>query len=124
MAAPDTTVNLADKFAIFQDRWSPKTIGRINDLHIKVAKIQGEFVWHTHKDTDEFFLVHQGRMTIQLAGGHQVTLAAGEFFVVPRGVEHRPLAEEECQILLLEPAGVVNTGDASGSELTSQNEWI
>lgn len=124
MAAPDTTVNLTEKFATFQERWSPKIIGQINDLHLKAAKIEGEFVWHTHDDTDEFFLVHRGRMTIQLEGGRQVVLEAGEFFVVPQGVQHRPVADEECQILLLEPAGVVNTGDATDSDLTAQDEWI
>ena len=124
MAAPSTTVNVTEKFALFEDQWSPKIIGQINDLHLKAVRIEGEFVWHTHHDTDEFFLVHTGRMTIQRKGGDDVTLGAGEFFIVPKGVEHRPVADEECQVLLLEPAGVVNTGDAADSDLTAQAEWI
>lgn len=124
MAAPDIPVNLADKFAIFHDRWSPKVIGQINELHLKAVKIEGEFVWHSHPDTEEFFLVHRGRMTIQLAGRSDGTLEAGEFFVVPQGFEHRPVAHEKCEILLLEPARVVNTGDVAGNELTSEDEWI
>ncbi len=124
MAAPSTTVNVAEKFALFEDQWSPRIIGQINDLHLKAVKIEGEFVWHTHHDTDEFFLVRSGRMTIQLRGRDDVTLDAGEFFVVPKGVEHRPVAHEECQILLLEPAGAVNTGDATDTDLTAQDEWI
>ena len=124
MAAPDTTVNLAEKFAKFQDHWSPRIIGQINDLHIKAVKVEGEFVWHTHADTDEFFLVHAGSLTIQLEGGRDVTLEPGEFFIVPRGVEHRPIADEECQILLLEPSGVVNTGDGADGDRTAVAEWV
>lgn len=124
MAAPGTTVNVAEKFALFEEQWSPKIIGQINDLHLKAVRIEGEFVWHTHQDTDEFFLVHRGRMTIQMKGRDDVILGAGEFFVVPKGVEHCPVADEECQVLLLEPAGVVNTGDEAAGELTAHNEWI
>lgn len=124
MAAPDGSVNLDDKFSAFHEHWSPKIVGEINDLHLKLAKVQGEFVWHTHDDTDEFFLVHSGRLTIQLRDRRDVALGPGEFFVVPKGVEHRPVAEEECEILLLEPAGVLNTGDTTDSELTAQDEWV
>lgn len=124
MAAPDRSVNLDDKFSAFHEHWSPKIVGEINDLHLKLAKIQGEFVWHTHDDTDEFFLVHSGRLTIQLRDRRDVALGPGEFFVVPKGMEHRPVAEEECEILLLEPAGVLNTGDTTDSELTAQDEWV
>lgn len=124
MAAPETTVNLAEKFAMFDEQWSPKIIGEINDLHIKAVKVEGEFVWHTHGTTDEFFLVHTGQLTIQLEGGRDVKLEAGEFFVVPRGVRHRPVAERECQILLLEPSGVVNTGDTGDGDLTARADWI
>ena len=125
MGTTNTSVNLDAKFALFTDQWSPKIVGQVNDFHIKIVKVEGEFVWHTHDDTDEFFLVHSGTLTIQLDGGRDVTLEAGEFFVVPKGTEHRPLAAEECQIVLLEPAGVVNTGDANTTEgLTSSDEWI
>ena len=124
MAALDKVVNLDEKVAAFHDHWSPKIVGEINDLHLKAVKVQGEFVWHTHHDTDEFFLVRSGELTIRLRDRNDVTLGPGELFIVPRGVEHCPVAEKECELLLLEPAGVVNTGDASGTELTTEAEWI
>lgn len=117
-------MNLDQKFSAFDDIWSPKIVGEINDLHLKVVKVHGEFVWHTHDDTDEFFLVRSGALTIELRDRADVSLHAGEFFVVPRGVEHRPVAESECEVLLLEPAGVVNTGDTADPSLTSSDEWI
>lgn len=124
MAAPDAVVNLDDKFARFTDHWSPKTIGQINDLHLKAVKVQGEFVWHSHRDTDEFFLVRSGRLRIEMRGRDPVSIGPGEFFIVPRGVEHRPLAAVESEVLLLEPAGVVNTGDATDTDLAATEEWI
>ena len=124
MARPDTVVNLAEKLAQIAEHWSPRTVGQLNDLHIKVVKLQGEFVWHQHDDTDEFFLVLSGEMTIQLADRADVTLGAGEFFIVPKGVQHRPAAEHECEVVLLEPAGTVNTGDAEPSELTADAAWL
>lgn len=124
MARPDTVVNLAEKLAQVAEHWSPRTVGQLNDLHIKVVKLQGEFVWHQHDDTDEFFLVLSGEMTIQLDDREDVTLGAGEFFIVPKGVQHRPVAEQECEVVLLEPAGTVNTGDAESSELTADPAWL
>lgn len=124
MAAPDAVVNLDEKFAAFQEHWSPKVVGQINDLQLKVVKVQGDFRWHTHDETDEFFLVRSGRLTIRLRDREDVTIEPGEFFIVPRGVEHCPSAEDECEILLLEPVGVANTGDAPDSDLTAQDEWI
>jgi mannose-6-phosphate isomerase-like protein (cupin superfamily) len=124
MAAPDQVVNLEAKFAAFDEQWSPKIVGEINDMELKIAKVQGEFVWHTHEDTDEFFFVRSGRLTILLRGRDDVTLGPGEFFVVPKSVEHCPRAEEECEILLLEPKGVVNTGDVQDSDMTAPEEWI
>lgn len=124
MAAPDSVVNLDDKFAKIDEHWSPKIVGQINDLHLKAVKVEGEFVWHTHEDTDEFFLVRSGVLRIELRGWDAVSIGPGEFFVVPRGVEHRPIATEECEILLLEPAGVVNTGDATDTSLTATDQWI
>ncbi|MGW7485590.1 cupin domain-containing protein [Streptomyces sp. NPDC054786] len=106
-------VNLADKLSQFSDLWSQKKIADLNDYEVKLAKLHGEFVWHTHKDTDELFLVISGRLTIQLRDG-EVVLGPGELYVVPRGVEHCPVAEEETAILLFEPAGTLNTGDAGG----------
>jgi len=115
-------VNLEDKFARFDDHWSPKIIARLNDYHVKAVKLQGAFVWHRHDETDELFLVTKGTLVIRLRD-RDVTLGPGELLVVPRGVEHLPVAEEECEVLLLEPAGTVNTGDAGGAR-TVEPEWI
>ncbi len=106
-------VDLAGALASFDERWSPKVVARLNDYEIKVVKIQGEFVWHSHDDTDELFLVLSGELTIQLRD-RDVTLRSGQLFVVPRGVEHCPIADGEVQAVLIEPAGVVNTGQAGG----------
>ena len=110
---PDEPIDLAEKLARFGDHWSPKVVARLNDYEIKVVKVQGEFVWHTHDDTDELFLVLDGELTVQLRDGN-VTLRPGQLFVVPRGVEHCPLADGEVHAMLIEPAGVVNTGDTRG----------
>jgi mannose-6-phosphate isomerase-like protein (cupin superfamily) len=115
-------VNLHEKLARFDDLWSPKIVADMNDYHVKVVKVQGEFLWHTHEETDELFLVLRGSLTIRLRDG-EVTLDEGELYVVPRGVEHMPVAAEECQVLLLEPAGTVNTGGAGG-ERTAVDERI
>jgi len=124
MAKPDVVVNLDEKFARFNDRWAPKIVAEINNLYLKVVKIDGEFVWHDHEDTDEFFLVRSGRLSIELRDRPPVTLGPGELFVVPRGVKHRPIADGPCEILLLEPAGVINSG-ATESDLTAaSDEWI
>ncbi|TRV77238.1 cupin domain-containing protein [Streptomyces sp. 130] len=106
-------VNLADKLSRFSELWSQKKVAVLNDYEVKLAKVKGEFVWHTHADTDELFLVISGRLTIQLRDA-DVVLEPGELFVVPRGVEHCPVADEETAILLFEPAGTLNTGDAGG----------
>lgn len=106
-------VNLADKLSQFSELWSQKKVAVLNNYEVKLAKLKGEFVWHTHEDTDELFLVISGRLTIQLRDG-DVVLEPGELFVVPRGVEHCPVADEETAILLFEPAGTINTGDAGG----------
>lgn len=106
-------VNLADKLSQFSELWSQKKVAVLNDYEVKLAKLKGEFVWHTHEDTDELFLVISGRLTIQLRDA-DVVLEPGELFVVPRGVEHCPVADEETAILLFEPAGTINTGDAGG----------
>jgi len=106
-------INLAERFSRFTEQWSPKVVARLNDYEIKIVRIQGEFVWHTHDDTDELFLVLAGELTIRLRDG-DVVLSAGEMYVVPRGVEHCPLATDEVQAVLIEPTGVVNTGDAGG----------
>lgn len=110
-------IDIADKLALFSEHWSPKVVARLNDYEIKLAKLKGEFVWHTHDDTDELFLVIEGRLTIQLRDG-DVTLRPGQLFVVPRGVEHCPITDGDVAVMLIEPAGVVNTG-AAGGELTA-----
>lgn len=125
MAAPDTVVRLDEKFAAIDEHWTPKIVGQLNDLHIKVVKVEGEFVWHVHEDTDEFFLVRSGSLTIQMKGRPDAILSPSDFFIVPKGVEHRPVADTECEVLLLEPAGVVNTGDADSSDQTAPTDaWI
>ncbi|MEU4538448.1 cupin domain-containing protein [Streptosporangium sp. NPDC023825] len=106
-------VNIARALDRFSELWTQKKIADLNDYEIKLAKLKGEFVWHTHPETDELFLVVSGRLTIQLREG-DVVLGPGELYVVPRGVEHCPVAEEETAILLVEPAGTLNTGDAGG----------
>ena len=104
-------INLAEKLSTFAEHWQPRVVGQFNGHDLMVVKVKGEFVWHKHDDTDDFFLVLQGRMRIQLRG-EEVSLGPGEVFVVPRGVEHRPVAEEEAHVLLIEPAGTPNTGNA------------
>ena len=116
-------INFRDKLSRFRDHWSPRVVAEMNDYQFKLAKIEGEFVWHRHEDTDEVFLVLQGSMVIHFRDG-EVPLSEGEMYVVPRGVEHKPVAATECHILLVEPAGVVNTGDAGG-ELTAPGDvWV
>ena len=117
------SINFADKLSKFSDHWSPKVIAEMNDYQFKLAKLEGEFVWHNHPDTDEVFIVIEGSMKIELEDG-VVELGAGEMYVVPKGVMHKPSAEKECQIMLVEPRGVVNTGEAD-SDLTAENDvWI
>ena len=103
-------VNLAEKFSLFDDYWSPKLVGELNGQHVKLAKVRGAFVWHQHEAEDELFLVVKGRLLLQLRD-RDVVLSEGEFFIVPRGVEHRPVAEEEVHLLLFEPASTLNTGN-------------
>lgn len=103
-------VNLQDKLAQFSEHWAPRTVAEFGGQDVMVVKVQGEFVWHQHDDADDFFLVLSGRLTIRLRGG-DVTLGPGELYIVPRGVEHQPYAEEETHLLLIEPSGTPNTGD-------------
>ena len=106
-------IDLADRLALFSEHWSPKVVARLNDYEIKVVKLKGEFVWHDHADTDELFLVIEGRLTIQLRDPDErtVSLGPGQLYVVPRGVEHCPVADGDVAAMLIEPAGTVNTGD-------------
>ena len=116
-------VNLLEKLAKFNEHWSPKIIAKMNDFHIKVVKVQGEFVWHDHPETDEVFLVLKGNLEIHFRDG-LVTLSEGELYVVPKGVEHKPVAGNECHILLIEPAGTVNTGDVVSEKTAANDVWI
>lgn len=116
-------INFSEKFAKFSDYCAPRIIAQMNDAHFKLVKFQGDFVWHRHADTDEVFLVLEGQMRIDFRDG-QVILQKEEMFVVPKGVEHKPFAEQECRILLVEPAGTVNTGDAGGTLTAQDNVWI
>lgn len=119
---PHPTVNIQEKLSAFTDQWSPKIIAQMNDVQFKLAKVEGDFVWHSHADTDEVFYILDGELRIDFRDG-SVTLRAGEMVVIPKGIEHKPFAAKECQIMLVEPSGVVNTGDAGG-ELTAEEEWI
>ncbi len=120
---PNAPVDLAEKLSSFTDRWAPRVVARLNDYEIKVVKLKGEFVWHTHDDTDELFLVIEGELTIQLREGN-VTLRSGQLFVVPRGVEHSPIADGEVHAMLIEPVGVVNTGDVGGELTAPHNDSL
>ncbi len=116
-------ISLQQKFGLFSEHWAPKVIAEMNDYQFKIVKLQGDFVWHDHKDTDETFLVIQGSLRIDFRDG-DVTLGAGEMFVVPKGVEHKPFAENEVKLLLIEPRGVVNTGHEGGQRTAQNDVWI
>jgi len=103
-------VTLVSKFATFSEHWSPKIVGELNGQHVKIVKFAGEFVWHHHENEDEMFLVHRGRFRMELRD-RKIELTAGDFLIVPRGVEHRPVADEEVEVILFEPAGTLNTGN-------------
>jgi mannose-6-phosphate isomerase-like protein (cupin superfamily) len=118
-----TPINFQEKLAQFSDHWSPKIIAQMNNYHFKLVKFQGDFVWHSHSDTDEVFITLEGEMSIEFRDG-KVDLKSGEMFVVPKGVEHKPYAHKECKILLVEPAGTINTGDAGGDLTAGDNVWI
>jgi len=114
--AMNEKINLAEKLALFSEHWSPRIVSHLNEYDIMVVKVQGEFVWHKHDETDDFFIVLKGRLTIHLRD-RDVVLGPGELFVVPRGVEHQPFAEEETHLLLIEPSGTPNTGDKATAAL-------
>jgi mannose-6-phosphate isomerase-like protein (cupin superfamily) len=116
-------INLYKKLSLVSDHWSPKIVAQMNDYHIKLAKIQGDFVWHSHPETDELFFVIEGSMVIHFRD-EDIQLSSGEMCVVPKGIEHKPSAASECSILLVEPIGTVNTGDAGGSLTADKDVWI
>ena len=129
MSPPDS-IQLAAKLESFQEHWSPKVVAELNDNQIKLVKLLGEFVWHQHDDTDELFLVLDGEMKIEFRSSKESTstvtrsLRTGELLVVPQGMQHRPIAEQECHVLLIEPRGVINTGEAGGPLTAPSDEWI
>ena len=116
-------INLAEKLSLFTEHWRPKIIAELNGQHVKLAKFRGEFIWHQHEHEDELFLVVRGSFRMELRD-RTVELREGEMFVVPRGVEHRPVADEEVAVLLFEPASTVNTGSAGGARTVSRLDWI
>jgi len=118
-----TAINFNDKYAKFKEQWSPRVIAEMNDYQFKLAKIEGEFIWHSHPETDEVFIVIEGALDLEFRDG-SVRIEAGEMFVVPRGVEHKPVAEKECRIMLVEPRGTVNTGDLLNDRTAENDVWI
>ena len=116
-------INLEEKFSRINEYYQPKIIAKMNEYHFKLAKLKGNFVWHIHPETDEAFIIMHGELEIELRDG-KVTLGKGEMFVVPKGVEHKPFAREECHVMLFEPVGTLNTGDAGGERTVADPEWI
>ncbi|MDH0293255.1 cupin domain-containing protein [Pseudomonas sp. GD04087] len=117
------SINLQDKLGRITETWQPRVIAEMNDYQFKVVKLHGDFVWHSHADTDETFIVLDGELRIDFRDG-PLTLRAGELYVVPRGVEHKPYAEQEVQVMLIEPRGVLNTGDQGGERTAENDRWI
>lgn len=117
------SINFREKLGLFSERWQPKVIAEMNDYQFKVVKLQGDFIWHDHKDTDETFIVIEGDLRIDFRDG-AVYVATGEMFIVPKGVEHKPCAEKEVKLLLIEPRGVLNTGHAGGPRTAENDIWI
>lgn len=115
-------VNLAHKFSLFQEHWSPKIVGELNGAYVKLVRLQGEFIWHQHEAEDELFMVIEGLLTIRLRDG-EVRLEPGEFVIIPRGVEHLPVAKDEALVMLFEPKATRNTGDLE-NERTIESQWI
>ena len=117
------SINFQEKLTKFSEHWSPRIIAQMNDYHFKIVKVQGEFIWHDHPETDEVFIVLKGQLEIWFREGN-VVLKEGEMFVVPKGIEHKPVAEQECHMLLVEPAGTVNTGDIRNERTATNDTWI
>ena len=116
-------INFFSKFNLFSDYWSPKVVAEMNDYQFKLVKLKGNFIWHKHKETDEVFIVIEGKLSIELEK-ETVEINSGEMLVVPKGETHRPFAEEECKIMLVEPSGVINTGNAGGKLTAASDQWI
>lgn len=117
------SINLRQKFGLFTEHWTPKVVAEMNDYQFKIVKLKGDFIWHDHRDTDEMFIVIDGNLRIDFRDG-AVHIAAGEMFVVPKGVQHKPYAENEVKLLLIEPRGVLNTGHEGGERTAANDVWI
>ena len=120
---PYTPINLVQKFSLFTEQWQPKVIAEMNDYQFKISKLQGDFIWHDHKETDETFIVIEGKLRIDFRDG-AVEIGPGEMFVVPKGVEHKPFAEREVKLMIIEPRGVKNTGEEIGDRTAPNDVWI
>ena len=118
-----SVISFTEKLSKFSDLWSPKVVAEMNDYQLKLVKVCGEFVWHSHAETDEVFIVLEGTLVIWFRDG-KVTLETGEMYVVPKGIEHKPVADEECHLLLVEPKGVVNTGTTLDEKTAEQDVWV
>ncbi|KKA05128.1 cupin [Pseudomonas ogarae] len=118
-----TPINFAQKYSLFQEQWTPKVVAEMNDYQFKLARLEGDFVWHTHADTDETFIVLEGELRIDFRDG-AVTLGPGEMYVVKKGVEHKPSAAQEVKLLLIEPRGVINTGEETNERTAVNDVWI
>ncbi len=116
-------INVKQKLTKINDYWTPKIIEQMNDYHFKLAKFKGEFTWHDHKETDEVFYVIEGEMIIELRD-QSIHLTTGDLYVIPKGIEHKPYAQEECSVMIIEPAGTVNTGDRENALTASNKDWI
>lgn len=123
MSKQQKKINFEEKLSLFSEHWSPKVVAELNDYQFKLVKVKGDFVWHSHKDTDEAFIVIEGKMNIEFRD-HSVSLSKGEMYVVPKGVEHKPCAESECKVMVVEPRNVVNTGDSGGKLTADNDDWI
>jgi len=116
-------IDLQEKFSLFNECWQPKIVGELNGQYVKLARLKGEFVWHQHDNEDELFMVVEGHLTIKLRE-QNIELQRGQFFIIPRGVEHLPVTEEECQVLMFEPQSVLNTGNVKNEKTIEAPEWI
>ena len=121
--SPYSAINFADKYTLFHEQWAPKVIAEMNDYQFKIARLEGEFVWHQHSETDETFIVLEGELIIYFRDG-EVTVRAGEMYVVKKGIEHKPSAARETKLLLIEPRGVLNTGDETNKRTAINDVWI
>lgn len=117
------SINFKEKFSLFKEQWEPRVVAEMNDYQFKIVKLEGDFVWHDHQDTDETFIVLEGDLRIDFRDG-AVTIGPGEMFVVPKGVEHKPFAEKEVKLMLIEPRGVLNTGHEGGERTATNDVWI